>query len=112
MIEHIIPSKLNQWLQIPDLNLLILDVREPWELVICVIEPYDALVLNELLVIKTIDDLPIDLTDKFVVTVCHHGRRSLVAAYHLLTLGLSSVFNLHGGVHEWAKVVDTTMRTY
>jgi rhodanese-related sulfurtransferase len=44
--------------------------------------------------------------------VCHHANRSWHAAAMLLQSGFVDVYNLRGGVEEWAVDVDPTMRRY
>jgi rhodanese-related sulfurtransferase len=50
--------------------------------------------------------------DRAVVTVCHHGPRSLRARQLLLAAGLPRVRSLAGGVDAWATMVDPTMARY
>ncbi|MBC7533383.1 MAG: sulfurtransferase, partial [Oligoflexus sp.] len=47
-----------------------------------------------------------------VVTICHHGVRSLSAAFYLREAGLPRVRSLKGGLDEWALTVDKEMPRY
>ena len=47
-----------------------------------------------------------------IITVCHHGVRSLVALEILRAAGFPKVRNLRGGVDAWARDVDPSMAAY
>ena len=82
-------------------------VREQWEADI-------AQVPGAVLI--PLGDLPARLGEvpahREVVTVCHHGMRSLTAQQFLRGAGFSRVWSLKGGVDEWARQVDPAMRRY
>ncbi len=85
----------------------LLDVRESWELALCVIEGSIAIPMSEI-----VDRLhEIDRARGWVV-VCHHGLRSLQVAMLLQHEGFPQVHNLHGGIDAWARTVDPGMRQY
>ena len=52
------------------------------------------------------------LTPTRVVTICHHGVRSLSAAMYLREEGLHNVQSLAGGVDAWSQQVDATFPRY
>ena len=43
---------------------------------------------------------------------CHHGPRSRAAAEHFLKLGLTTVYNLAGGIDAWSREVDPSVPRY
>ena len=47
-----------------------------------------------------------------IVCICHHGARSMQVAHFLKQHGFLSVFNLTGGIHTWAVLVDPRVETY
>ena len=47
-----------------------------------------------------------------VVVYCHHGVRSLKAAYFLAQSGLDNVASLDGGIDAWSSEVDPDVRRY
>lgn len=49
---------------------------------------------------------------KPVVVICHHGIRSMYAGEDLLAMGFEEVYNLAGGIDNWAREIDTTMEIY
>jgi len=77
---------------------MLLDVREPWEYALChiagsLLMPMRTLPtrLNEL-------DAAAD-----IVVICHHGVRSMNAAYFLAQQGFERVANITGGIDAWAR---------
>eukprot|EP01033_Poteriospumella_lacustris_P011345 gene11345-8067_t len=51
--------------------------------------------------------------DMATVCVCHHGMRSKRVADFLVTEGkFAKVYNLQGGIHEFAVTVDPSIGTY
>ena len=84
-----------------------LDVREGWELEICMLANSTHIPMN------SIPSRQIELApDADTVVICHHGGRSMQVASFLERNGFSKVFNLSGGVDAWSREVDSTMRTY
>jgi rhodanese-related sulfurtransferase len=47
-----------------------------------------------------------------VVVYCHHGVRSMAVATWLVRQGLSTVYNLEGGIDAWSLAVDPRVRRY
>jgi adenylyltransferase/sulfurtransferase len=93
-------------LQGPELPLVV-DVRESWEWEVGHIEGSRHVPLGELAArIGEID------TRRPVVTLCHHGMRSLAARELLIGAGFSGVKSLAGGIDAWAEQVDGTVGRY
>ena len=86
---------------------LLLDVREPWELEICLIEGSVAMPMGS--VPARFPELD---RDRETVVICHHGGRSAQVCMFLDRQGFSSVINLAGGVAGWAAQVDPRMAQY
>lgn len=85
---------------------VILDVREPFELAICSLE--GALSVPLQAIPRNLEAIP---RDRLVICLCHHGRRSLLAAQWLAAQGLQ-VANLDGGIERWALELDPKMARY
>ncbi|HIM13005.1 TPA: hypothetical protein EYM26_19635 [Candidatus Poribacteria bacterium] len=47
-----------------------------------------------------------------IVVYCHHGMRSLDAAYLLQQIGFKRVSSLVGGIDRWSKEIDPNVRQY
>lgn len=86
---------------------LLLDVREPSEYQICHIPGA---------VLMPMQTIPGDMNtldpEQEIICICHHGGRSMQVAAFLERQGFEHVTNLSGGVHAWAKEIDSTMPTY
>jgi adenylyltransferase/sulfurtransferase len=90
-----------------DQAVVLLDVREPWEWEIARIPGSVLIPLSSLE--DRIGDLP---PAGPVITICHHGIRSLRARDLLLARGLAPVLSLAGGVDGWAAAVDPKLARY
>ncbi|MES2306180.1 MAG: molybdopterin-synthase adenylyltransferase MoeB [Gemmatimonadota bacterium] len=86
---------------------VLLDVREPWEFAIAHIPGSELVPLGELP--ARLAEIP---RHREVVTICHHGMRSMKARDLLLRAGFARVRSLAGGVDAWATDVDGTMPRY
>ncbi len=87
-------------------SVFVLDVREPWEYDIGHIPDSRLMARTDLAQIFE------GLKEFEVVTVCHHGARSLSAALYLKEAGLPRVRSLRGGLDLWAQEVDRNMPRY
>lgn len=90
-------------------DMLLLDVREPEEVVKASIEGARAVPLADLEArlgeIEAWRDRP-------VIVHCHHGGRSAQACAELIRLGFSQVENLDGGIEAWSLTVDDGVPRY
>jgi rhodanese-related sulfurtransferase len=108
LIPELGPAALEAWRTDPHrAPPVLIDVREPWEFEYCRIDGSMLIPLGELA--ARIDELP---AGRPLVIVCHHGNRSRYAAAMLQQSGFGDVYNLRGGVEEWAAAVEPTMRRY
>lgn len=88
-------------------DFVLLDVREEWEYQLVHIEGAVSIPLGELP--KRFGELsPVDE----IVVYCHHGMRSLDAAYLLQQLGFKSVLSVVGGIDRWASEIDESLMRY
>ncbi len=51
-------------------------------------------------------------SEELAVIYCHHGIRSAQAQNFLRAQGFNHVYNLAGGIEEWAKIIDPSMARY
>ncbi len=84
-------------------NLLLLDVREPWEYAEIHIPGAHLIPLGELV---NMDFGDVN-SDQAIVCVCAHGVRSAHAARYLVSLGYENVAHLEGGMAEWLGVSES-----
>ena len=47
-----------------------------------------------------------------VYVICHHGSRSVQVTMWLVQQGFQNVFNVRGGVDEYARMVDSSIGFY
>jgi rhodanese-related sulfurtransferase len=94
-----------------DAQVLLLDVREPWEVALAPLAVPGADVLHVPLreLPGRADDLP---QTQPIVCICHHGVRSRQAVAFLVHRGFESVYNLAGGVDAWSMEVDPAVPRY
>ena len=91
--------------------LLLLDVREPWEVAVASIRVDGATHLD--VPMRSLADR-LDAIDPAqpVVCICHHGTRSAQVVAFLERLGYGSVYNLAGGIDAWSQQVDPCVSRY
>jgi rhodanese-related sulfurtransferase len=86
---------------------LVLDVREPWELEKAGLSGITAIPMHE--IPARVGELD---RGREIVTVCHHGGRSMQVAMFLQQKGFSRLFNLTGGMDAWSREVDPKIPRY
>ncbi len=87
--------------------LVLIDVREPWENSLARIEGSVLIPLGELP--NRVNELD---RDTLTVLYCHHGVRSLEAAYFLRLAGLQDPRSLTTGIDGWSQTVDPSIPRY
>ena len=92
----------------PSPDILLLDVREPWEVQICALPNCLHIPMGE---------LPDRLhhavrPDQHIVVVCHHGVRSLHVTRWMREQGYTRTQSLAGGVDAWSARIDPTLPVY
>lgn len=104
-MEQITPQELKARLDQKE-PLVLLDLRDGWELQICRL-PGALHIPMEEIGFRTVE---LDPEDEIVV-FCHQGVRSAAVAEYLRRLGFNAI-NLVGGLDAWARTVDPAMRRY
>ena len=87
-------------------EVVLLDVREPYEIEICNVKGSLFIPMNE--IPQNIDQLD---KEKRYAVMCHSGVRSLYVSNYLNSLGYSTL-NVVGGIERWATDVDKNMKRY
>jgi len=88
-------------------DVLLLDVREPFESEISSIRGSKLVPLGQLPQRANELDTAVD-----IVVYCHTGVRSAQAVRFLRGLGFRRVKNLRGGIRAWTIEVDPTLQSY
>ena len=102
--KSITPAELKERLDRGE-ELVLLDVREPWEFAIARIEGAKPVPMGE--VLERAPEL--DPVAKTIV-ICHHGARSAYVTRVLDRSGFESTFNLEGGLDAYSFVDDSVPR--
>jgi rhodanese-related sulfurtransferase len=88
-------------------ELILLDVREPWEHATAKIEGSLLMPMGQ--VAARVQELD---PDAHIVTICHAGMRSLNVAIWLRNEGLDKVQSLRGGIDAWSREIDPKVPRY
>jgi rhodanese-related sulfurtransferase len=88
-------------------SIKLLDVRTAMEYAIAHLE--GGVLVDQALVDEIVTTWP---KDTKIVTMCHHGIRSLDAAAFLKAHGFTDVRSMRGGIAAWSAVVDNTVPQY
>jgi sulfur-carrier protein adenylyltransferase/sulfurtransferase len=100
MVEDLTPKQLKARLDAGE-DLMIIDVREAWEL-------EESKMANAILIpmgeiSSELDQIP---EDKPVVIICRTGSRSSQVADWLQAMGYDELYNLTGGMNQWVTEID------
>ena len=111
MITQVRPSELNAWLQMQPADVVVLDVREPWELQTASVQAdgFELLAIPMNTVPGRLAELP---ADRPVAVLCHHGGRSQQVARFLEQQGYTRVANIAGGIDAWSQEIDPGVPRY
>ncbi|KZV52966.1 rhodanese-like/PpiC domain-containing protein 12-like [Dorcoceras hygrometricum] len=113
VLENIQPVEFHEKMQNPEFlkDAQLIDVREPDEVAKASLPGFKVLSLRQFgswaPEILTKFDPQVD-----TYVLCHHGMRSLQVAKWLQTQGFRRVYNLSGGIHEYAVKADPSVPTY
>lgn len=105
-IQHISPVELKERIDRGD-SIVLLDVREPFELEISKLDNIIHIPMME--IPHRLDEL--NRSDE-IVCICHMGGRSHQVAAFLVDQGFAKVYNLLGGMNGYAQTVDSTLPVY
>ena len=89
-------------------GLILLDVREPWEVATAQIAGSKLMPMGEIpsRVFQELDP------EAPIITVCHSGVRSLNVAVWMRNQGFEKVQSLSGGIDSWSREVDPSVPRY
>jgi rhodanese-related sulfurtransferase len=94
-----------------DLQPVLLDVREPWE-----VQHASLSLAGARTVCIPMQEIPARLNEleptQPILGLCHHGVRSLQVVAFLERQGYTSLYNIAGGIDAWAHEVDASVPTY
>jgi len=85
----------------------LIDVRTPQEYALAHIE--GCPLVDEALAKEIVETWP---KNEAIITICHHGVRSLDAAVYLRHQGFTDVRSMAGGIDVWSQTIDATVPRY
>ena len=85
----------------------LIDVRTPQEYAMAHIE--GCPLVDEALAKEIVETWPKDTP---IITICHHGVRSLDAAVYLRQQGFANARSMRGGIDVWSQVIDASVPRY
>ncbi len=88
-------------------DFVLLDVREPSEIAAASIAGSIAIPMRQ--IAERMNELD---RNAAIAVLCHHGGRSERVAEFLRAQGFANVFNVEGGINEYALRVDPAIPTY
>jgi len=89
-------------------DVVVLDVRELWEVETASMERHKHIPMNE---IPARYSQELD-AEKRTIVVCHHGVRSMNVTMWLRRQGYEKVQSLAGGIDRWARQIDPGVPVY
>lgn len=114
MLPEITVTELSEKLKSED-DFILLDVREPHELNFAKVSdsrlevtPMSQLAREGL---KALSEST-KAQDATIYVICHHGNRSSQVTAWLAQQGWKNVFNVRGGIDEYARMVDNSVGFY
>jgi len=107
MVDELSPEEVAEKMKAGPSKVVLLDVREPWERGLAVIEPSLHIPMGQ--VASRSAELP---KDRLIVVYCHGGMRSAMIAGYLENHGFPDVANLSGGIDSWSKDFDPKVPRY
>jgi len=87
---------------------VVLDVREPWEYSAARIEGSTLMPMGDI-PSRAFQELD---PEARIITVCHHGVRSMNVAVWLRNQGFENAQSLRGGIDAWSAEIDPAVPRY
>ena len=89
-------------------DVILLDVREPWEFDTARIAGSKHIAMGD---VPARFNQELD-PEEHIVVVCHHGVRSMNVTAWLRQQGFEKVQSLQGGIDRWARQIDPSVPVY
>jgi rhodanese-related sulfurtransferase len=88
-------------------EVILLDVREPWEREAARIEPSIHIPMGDIPArVQDIDP------DDHIIVYCHHGVRSMNVTAWLRQQGFEKAQSMAGGIDRWSRFIDPKVPLY
>ena len=89
-------------------DVVVLDVREPWEIETASLASTTNIPMNDI-PSRCEDELD---PEKHIIVICHHGVRSMNVTAWLRQQGFARTQSLRGGIDRWAREIDPKVPLY
>ncbi len=111
MIHQVTPAHFRDWMAQQSAPVVVIDVREAWELQTTSVKAEGFTLLHIPLhtLPARLADVPKDAS---IACLCHHGGRSQQAAHFLSEQGFAPMANIAGGIHAWSAQCDPSIPVY
>lgn len=107
MNYEIAPEELKA-LQDMGTEIVLLDVREPWELETAKIAGSKHIAMGD---VPARFNQELD-PDEHIIVICHHGVRSMNVTAWLRQQGFEKAQSLRGGIDRWSRQIDPRVPLY
>jgi rhodanese-related sulfurtransferase len=109
MLElEVAPRAVADRLKSGETGLILLDVREPWEVATAQIAGSKLIPMGEI-PSRAFQELDPEAS---IITVCHSGVRSLNVAAWMRNQGFEKVQSMSGGIDSWSREIDPAVPRY
>lgn len=105
---EIAPEQLKGLLDSRDPDVVVVDVREPWEIQTASLAGSVNIPMGD---IPARHSQELDPEKHFVI-ICHHGVRSMNVTAWLRQQGFERVQSLRGGIDRWSREIDPKVPLY
>ena len=115
MLPEITVTELSEKLKSEDDTFILLDVREPHELNFAKVSDNRVEVVPMSRLGREGTQALSDSAkaqDATIYVMCHHGNRSARVTEWLAQQGWKNVFNVRGGINEYARTIDKSVGFY
>lgn len=99
-VEELNPYEVQEMREELGEDLLVLDVREPWEYYGDTGHVKDSLFIPMGEIPDKIEDLQKN-ANKSIAVICNSGNRSYSVCEYLMDMGFEKVYNIRGGIIQW-----------
>ena len=105
---EIAPSEVAELLR-RQARVILIDVREPWELELACLEGVENIPMMQ---VPLHFERLREAAPEQIVILCHTGQRSLLAADWMRRSGLPQARSMAGGIDRWSREVDPRIPRY
>lgn len=99
-VEHLTPYDVLEMMEEKEDEIVIVDVREPWEYYGDTGHVKNSLHIPMAEIPERIEELK-KLANRHIAIICNSGSRSYSVCQYLRDLGFERIYNVQGGIMQW-----------